>query len=97
MFRVPTPELSADRTDEVEAAACRVGLDGRAVRVQPARARGPGRPVAGGKRAIRVYPPWVTLAAKEAIRTQRWQVTCFLPLGPSGAADPVLVRKRFQA
>ncbi|MGN6103613.1 MAG: MepB family protein [Kofleriaceae bacterium] len=52
---------------------------------------------AGGKRAIRVYPPWVTLAAKEAIRTQRWQLTCFLPQGPNGAADPVLVRKRFQA
>lgn len=52
---------------------------------------------AGGKRAIRVYPPWVTLTAKEAIRTQRWQVTRFLPLARDGTADPAQVRQRFHA
>jgi hypothetical protein len=34
----------------------------------------------GGKRAIRVYPPWTKPVAKGAIRTQKWQIRCFLPL-----------------
>jgi len=33
----------------------------------------------GGKRALRVYPPWSKPIAKEAIRTQQWQLRHFLP------------------
>lgn len=32
----------------------------------------------GGKRAIRVYPPWAKPIAKEAIKTQQWQLKYFL-------------------
>jgi hypothetical protein len=34
----------------------------------------------GGKRAIRVYPPWSQPIAKDAVRTQHWQLRHFLPL-----------------
>jgi hypothetical protein len=42
----------------------------------------------GGKRAIRVYPPWSKPVAKDAIRTQRWQLRYFVALAPQevGAA-----------
>lgn len=49
----------------------------------------------GGKRAMRVYPPWSYPVAKEAIRTQQWQLRYFLPLVPDGGADPALVRRLF--
>jgi hypothetical protein len=49
----------------------------------------------GGKRAIRVYPPWVTPVAKQAIRTQQWQLKYFLALDQSGNADAVEVRRLF--
>ncbi|MFC6444357.1 MepB family protein [Shinella zoogloeoides] len=52
----------------------------------------------GGKRAIRVYPPWCKPTAKDAIRTQQWQVRCFLPLAADGTAEsPEQVRMLFQA
>ena len=50
----------------------------------------------GGKRAIRVYPPWVKPVAKEAVRTQQWQLQYFLPLEQSGSADSVQVRRLFE-
>ena len=50
----------------------------------------------GGKRAIRVYPPWVKPAAKEAVRTQQWQLRYFLSLEQSGSADSVQVRRLFE-
>ncbi|MDV6275834.1 MepB family protein [Rhodococcus erythropolis] len=31
----------------------------------------------GGKRAIRVYPPWVAPTSVQAVRTQRWQMRHF--------------------
>ncbi|MET9659339.1 MepB family protein [Streptomyces sp. NPDC006510] len=34
----------------------------------------------GGKRAFRVYPPWVTTSGRQAGRTQEWQVEYFLPV-----------------
>lgn len=34
----------------------------------------------GGKRALRVYPPWSSPVAKEAIRSQRWQLNYFVDL-----------------
>ncbi len=51
----------------------------------------------GGKRAVRVYPPWSTPTAKDAIRAQEWQTQHFLPLAADGAAkSSELVRKLFQ-
>ena len=49
----------------------------------------------GGKRAIRVYPPWVKPVAKEAVRTQQWQLRYFLALEQSGHADSAKVRQLF--
>ena len=34
----------------------------------------------GGKRAIRVYPPWTTPDSRQAKQTQRWQEDYFLDL-----------------
>ncbi|MES2741712.1 MAG: MepB family protein [Pseudomonadota bacterium] len=39
----------------------------------------------GGKRAIRVYPPWSHPVAKEAIRTQQWQSRYFVVSAPPDA------------
>ena len=50
----------------------------------------------GGKRAMRVYPPWSCPVAKEAIRTRQWQLRYFLPLVQDVGADPALVRKLFR-
>ena len=37
----------------------------------------------GGKRALRVYPPWCAPQSKQALRTQRWQAACFVADGDS--------------
>ena len=50
----------------------------------------------GGKRAMRVYPPWVKPIAKEAVRTQRWQLRYFLSLDQSASADCAQVRRLFE-
>lgn len=43
---------------------------------------------AGGKRAIRVYAPWVTVASAQAARTQKWQTPFFVSLGSGeGSSD----------
>ncbi len=49
----------------------------------------------GGKRAIRVYPPWTKPVVKEAIRTQQWQLQYFLPFEQGRTADSAQVRKLF--
>jgi hypothetical protein len=49
----------------------------------------------GGKRAIRVYPPWATARVDAAIQTQHWQLLYFLPLAEDGSADPALLRRLF--
>ncbi|MCX5923915.1 MAG: MepB family protein [Candidatus Dependentiae bacterium] len=36
----------------------------------------------GGKRAIRVYPPWDKAESKQATETQVWQLNYFLDLDP---------------
>lgn len=41
----------------------------------------------GGKRAIRVYPPWSRPVAKQALATQRWQADRFLGVGADGGVD----------
>jgi hypothetical protein len=51
----------------------------------------------GGKRAIRVYPPWSSPVAKDAIKTQQWQLRYFLSLTQDGRADPEQVRNLFAA
>ncbi|MNC78310.1 MepB protein [compost metagenome] len=50
----------------------------------------------GGKRAIRVYPPWSRPVAKQAVKTQEWQLKYFLALDQNGNADPVQVRRLFK-
>jgi hypothetical protein len=49
----------------------------------------------GGKRALRVYPPWAAARVDAAIKTQRWQLLYFLPLAADGSADPALLRRLF--
>jgi len=46
----------------------------------------------GGKRAFRVYPPWVTTTARQARSTQAWQVNHFLPIPDDGPADSARAR-----
>lgn len=50
----------------------------------------------GGKRGIRVYPPWTKPVAKEAVRTQQWQLQYFLSLAQDGTGDSIQVRKLFK-
>lgn len=50
----------------------------------------------GGKRAIRVYPPWSRPVAKQAVKTQQWQLKYFLALDQNGDADPVQVHRLFK-
>ncbi|WP_330261434.1 MepB family protein [Streptomyces sp. NBC_00539] len=47
----------------------------------------------GGKRAFRVYPPWVTTTSRQAERTQAWQSDHFLPVPEGGTVDPVRARE----
>lgn len=46
-----------------------------------------------GKLSFRIYPPWSKPVAKEAIRTQEWQLKYFLPINEDGTADIKLVEK----
>lgn len=48
----------------------------------------------GGKRAFRVYPPWVTTTSRQAERTQAWQLEHFLRLD-GGPFDLVRARKLY--
>ncbi|MFG1785004.1 MepB family protein [Rhodococcus oryzae] len=41
----------------------------------------------GGKRAIRVYPPWAAPTSRQARGTQAWQLDHFLPIADAGALD----------
>ncbi|MEU5145772.1 MepB family protein [Streptomyces yangpuensis] len=41
----------------------------------------------GGKRAFRVYPPWVTTTSRQAAATQAWQVEHFLRLSGDEPVD----------
>ncbi|MEU4728369.1 MepB family protein [Streptomyces sp. NPDC023588] len=41
----------------------------------------------GGKRAFRVYPPWVTTTNRQAGTAQAWQLDHFLHLPPARAVD----------
>ena len=51
----------------------------------------------GGKRAIRVYPAWSKPIAKEAIKTQQWQLQYFFETTSDKNADLQRVRKLFNS
>lgn len=51
----------------------------------------------GGKRAIRVYPPWSKPVVPEAIRTQKWQLQYFLSLPLEAGAGEARIRQLFAA
>jgi hypothetical protein len=43
----------------------------------------------GGKRAIRVYPPWDKTTSKQAQKTQQWQMKYFLQIPENNPVDTV--------
>lgn len=46
----------------------------------------------GGKRALRVYAPWVAVTSAQAKRTQAWQAAFYVPLpDDDGLLGPLLV------
>ncbi len=47
----------------------------------------------GGKRGIRVYPPWDTVTNKQAEKTQSWQTNYFVTISNDSATDFDLIRK----
>jgi hypothetical protein len=49
----------------------------------------------GGKRAFRVYPPWVTTTNRQATGTRAWQLDHFLPLDQAGPVDSARARKLY--
>lgn len=46
----------------------------------------------GGKRAFRVYPPWVTTTSRQAGTAQAWQLDYFLHVPQDGRIDPTRAR-----
>ncbi len=51
---------------------------------------------AGGKRAMRVYPPWDVTTSGQAARTQAWQLDFFLPIPAHGPLDAALARRLYR-
>ncbi|MFJ6479154.1 MULTISPECIES: MepB family protein [unclassified Streptomyces] len=49
----------------------------------------------GGKRAFRVYPPWVTTTNRQAGRAQEWQLDHFLHLPEDGPVDLARARELY--
>lgn len=49
----------------------------------------------GGKRAIRVYPPWDVADNKQATETQKWQLPYFFEIPLTAQADVSYVQKLF--
>lgn len=41
----------------------------------------------GGKRAIRVYPPWATNLNAQACKTQKWQAPYFFEISPKNTPE----------
>lgn len=50
---------------------------------------------AGGKRAIRVYPPWDIADSRQAKNTQTWQLMYFFEITPNGSLDIKRIQKLF--
>lgn len=51
----------------------------------------------GGKRAFRVYPPWVATTSRQAGATQKWQTEYFLRVPEDGSVDGGRVRALYRA
>jgi hypothetical protein len=49
----------------------------------------------GGKRAMRVYPPWDRVDSKQARNTQAWQWNYFVEISLDGLFDSVKLKKLF--
>lgn len=49
----------------------------------------------GGKRAIRVYPPWDRTDNKQASKTQKWQLPYFFEILLNGQVDVSRIQKLF--
>lgn len=49
----------------------------------------------GGKRAIRVYPPWDVTDNTQAVKTQKWQSQYFFEILSNGQIDIARVQKLF--
>lgn len=49
----------------------------------------------GGKRAIRVYPPWDKTTSRQAQKTQAWQLEYFLEIPENKTVDNVRVEKLY--
>ena len=49
----------------------------------------------GGKRAIRVYPPWDNALNKQAQKTQAWQINYFLEIPANKLIDYDRARKLY--
>lgn len=47
----------------------------------------------GGKRAMRVYPPWAIHLNRQALKTQQWQSPFFLAIPHSQPLDILLAKK----
>ena len=50
---------------------------------------------AGGKRAMRIYPPWDKPDSLQAKKTQSWQLAYFFEIDPQKAIDLCKIRKLF--
>lgn len=50
----------------------------------------------GGKRAIRVYPPWDATDSKQAKNTQAWQIQYFFQIHPEEEINTSKVHRLFQ-
>ncbi len=49
----------------------------------------------GGKRGIRVYPPWDKTENRQAIQTQKWQIPYFFEIPSNRSVDFAYLRKLF--
>ncbi len=49
----------------------------------------------GGKRAIRVYPPWDKPESQQAEKSQQWQINFFLEIPQNGMVDIKRAKKLF--
>lgn len=50
----------------------------------------------GGKRAMRVYPPWDVTDSKQAQKTQAWQVQYFFDMSSDAIIDSVKIQALFR-
>ncbi len=49
----------------------------------------------GGKRAIRVYAPWVSVESSQALKTQNWQIKYFIDLSDNRRIDFECVKELY--